>query len=765
MLMANRSNPKKPTVNATLAYACLQSVPLDAEGDRLQLDGLRAFAQFQSTLAYLKSPPPGYLYPPVDVLEALDLVSQKLENNGYQSEFDFQMDVSSVIASGYDGHFSYKADITTIFGFLRLNALYSVSKDGLALPEVYLDVDLPMLVQKNASNYTASPISQINGQNVEAWMNSYATLNGGGQDPDSNYNAMFFTVPWGQNGFRGGYHYDGPCTSVTFRNGTSRIVEHLATTKANFTGVESGSDFFNKFCTGADPTGSDGEETSPTPSSTSPPAIPTTEVPFQTMPSQTAEPGPSFFPVPYITMEDNSVAGYFPDENPDLAVLAIASFAPEPSGIEAYNQFANVVRTFLATSQKLGKKKLAIDLRGNPGGDVILGYDLFAQLFPKMTPYGATNFRATPLLNDVGMIVSDYYANITNVTASESDCDSDFSTQPFNYREELDVDNKPFTSWQDLYGPQQHNNDNFTNLMRYNLNDKFSVGCQNISNYGNITNITPQVFQPEDVILIQDGFCASTCAVFSEFMKSQANVKQIVFGGRKQTGPMQAVGGVKGANVYKFDSLLSWIDQASTNLSTPAQKESFEKRYSGLEDGAIQMLTRAAIGPDGLLVASANVRNNIRLDDDTVTPLQFVYEAADCRLFYTAPMLAMQSLVWSAAYNSMWKNGSCVAGSTGHPSSKPGCDVASNRPPPNARNFFGATIHSVFPEDLGNNGIGMRGVQDKRKKPKFQSHSDKNSTHDQNSTQVNAAMLTGGGGWNGALLGSALICSMVAVFL
>lgn len=56
---------------ADTALACLKSVPLDKDGNALQLAGLKNFFRFQSTLAYLKDPPAGYLYPPVDLMLAL----------------------------------------------------------------------------------------------------------------------------------------------------------------------------------------------------------------------------------------------------------------------------------------------------------------------------------------------------------------------------------------------------------------------------------------------------------------------------------------------------------------------------------------------------------------------------------------------------------------------------------------------------------------------------------------------------------------------
>ncbi|KAF2163719.1 hypothetical protein M409DRAFT_57214 [Zasmidium cellare ATCC 36951] len=693
---ALRNQTAKHTVplDAKVAYACLQSVPLHTKDAALQLEGVRTFTQFQSTLAYLKTPTEGYLYPAVDVFGAYDQIAKKLENNEYKGEYDFQFDLLDTINSAHDGHFWYFADITQIFSFVR-QPLYSVSKDGISVPEVYLAADIIAFNSPNGTNSTTSPVARINGQDVEAFLNQNAAATGNNQDPDANYNTMFPEYVRGAKSvgvFASSSFYSGPVTTLTFRNGTSRIMQNYATTTANFTGVVDGKSFFEQFCV---PQTSSEEDATPTPSSTEAPVIPTTEVPFKAVPTQTANPGPDGYPVPVIINDDGSVAGYHPRYNKELAVLSIPTFQPADD-----TQFENVVRQFLAMSQAAGKKKLVIDLRGNGGGDVDLAYDLFSQLFPKSIPYGATNFRATPLGNDVGIIVSDFYSNVTNATISPDECNNptDFSIHPFNYREQLNVDNGNFTSWQDFFGPHEYHGDNFTSLTRYNLNDKYTFSCSNISGFGNITNITPvQVFQQENIILVQDGICASTCAVFSEFVKSQKSIKQVVFGGRAQTGPQQAVGGVKGANVYGWDLLAMAIDEAGVDDATPAQAAYFQKTYGNLTAPAQQALARAAV-IENEVQAKVNIRNNIRQGDASVTPLQFVYEAADCRRFYTPAMLADQSLIWKAAYDSIWGNASCVAGSTGHPSSKPGVIApGQNVPPESARNFFGADVSGPYP--------------------------------------------------------------------
>ena len=162
-----------------------------------------------------------------------------------------------------------------------------------------------------------------------------------------------------------------------------------------------------------------------------------------------------------------------------------------------------------------------------------------------------------------------------------------------------------------------------------------------------------------------DGYCESTCGLFVELMKKQG-VRSIVFGGRPQYGPMQTVGGLKGGQHLSLSEIHGYISNAY-NLAVDASKR-------GSPILTQEQLTRFhAIAPpspkhfsfrfDTLGNGGVNFRNAYREGDD-VTPLQFIYEAADCRLFYTADNYVQPATSWLAAADAMLNNGSCVQGST-----------------------------------------------------------------------------------------------------
>ena len=114
-------------VPGTLALSCLRSVPNKIAQAQQLVKSVKAFAQWQSTHAWLKDPPEGYEFPPVDILKSLDGISATLSAGGYASEYDFQLSMMNTITLAHDGHFSYIGDVFKVRMFLS-NSKYVGSK-------------------------------------------------------------------------------------------------------------------------------------------------------------------------------------------------------------------------------------------------------------------------------------------------------------------------------------------------------------------------------------------------------------------------------------------------------------------------------------------------------------------------------------------------------------------------------------------------------------------------------------------------------------
>ncbi|CAD0107179.1 unnamed protein product [Aureobasidium uvarum] len=666
---------------ADLALSCLRSVPLAREDDLVQLSGLRTFLEFQSDLDYLADPTVGRIYPGIDLLAGLDELTSMLEDDTYENEYDFQMDVFKLFSAAYDGHLSYIPDIVDVFAFGRLQS-EDLDDEGIA--------DYFSLIS-------------INGQDVVAWLNSYASQNGRSQDPDANYNQVFVNIPKvayqaaETDYFAVSRFYQGDDTVLTFANESTLDVMTRAQLLSNKTleGLTDGASFFDRFCSNnltemilaqANATG-----TAPLQTATN-----VTRVPYESISTEGVAPPHPAYPSPIAISSDKSVAGYLSETNSDLAILSVPSFSTT-SPVE----FENVVRQLLATASETKRTKLVIDLRGNGGGTIFLAYDLFRQLFPTEVPYGAGNYRASELHNFTGRVASE---NIDALGAAypelvKSGVDG-VVLNSFNYREPLTVDNEQFTSWEEFFGPQETDRGSFTSLNRFNLTD-ISATTIPILGYADGNTTQPRTFAPEDIVLLHDGTCASTCAIFSELMSSQMSISSIAAGGRPQKAPMQAVGGVKGSQVQGM-FILSTIVSAVLAAAPPIEQLAFISTFgTSILTATNKALSRASFGGTLLVKASVNFRNDIRRGDVDKTPLQYVYQAADCRFFYTATMYVDQAAVWDKAYDATWGSMQCVEGSTSHPSSVAGGGNITAGPPETARNFFGGNASIVLGDDLG----------------------------------------------------------------
>ena len=509
------------------------------------------------------------------------------------------------------------------------------------------------------------------------------------QDLDALYNTNFYEiaqVPINKNRYTPPrFRYPGEANVFKFANGTERAFPNKAIVVANsFRGVVDGASFYKKFC----------GPTRKAPLSTSSPL---------TLNTTSREFAPAY-PKPEVMHSKYTIGGYYLNDtgSKDVAVLSIPSFST--TGTRAGVEFQSVLEIFLANATAAGKTKLVIDLQANPGGLIDLGYEVFRQLFPNLEPYGAANYRAHSGLDVIGQAVTDRFQHLASTsakgrTASEVRAISTADgLDAYNY---LKPDGTAYSSWSELYGPQQVNNDNFTSLVRMNLSDPYQslYGSPfiNITGYGNRTDLLAKEppFKAENIIMLTDGFCTSTCTLFAEFMKTQAKVKSYTFGGRPQKGPMQAVGGSKGAQVYSWQLLLidvalaagidifnstgSGLEQQLQDVSpqrSPLLSHSltYRSQYvsANLTGTTLENLSLYAL--NRTVAASGNLKNNIRSGDGSLTPLQFVYEAADCRLWYTPKMINDISEVWRVAADAAWGKGNslCVEGSTGDPSSLSG---------------------------------------------------------------------------------------------
>lgn len=560
----------------------------------------------------------------------------------------------------------------TVFNYARPVPLVSVSSDGKELPKPYVYADV-LAESLGNSSFTPSPITKINGQNSKDFLENWAQY-GSLQDRDALYNNVFYelaTVSLGPVGSgigtfagsgRGRWPYPGATTELEFANGTSRSYQNFAKVLIPFDGITDGESLYKLWFTGNQPTPS--AEPAPSNSSTPTPTPTASATP-------TAIPAPGY-PPPVIREIHNLIGGYYlEDEYSDVAVLSVPSFV----GIDAQEAFQSTAEKFLAAAKAAGKKKLVVDLQANGGGTILLGYDLYKLLFPSGFGHAAADrIRAFESIDLLGKKFSEVAEGIPRQLVTEEEnatlwaLENDVVSSLLNYQSDTDTEGKNFPSWEAKFGPAPPlKGDNFTNLFRWNLSDvltPLNSGGIYIHGYGPLSNYTQQPFAAEDIVVVTDGYCASTCTIFSELMRQRAGVKYISLGGRPREGITQAVGGVKGTNNWPWSYIQAVAQYAVQELSTPEEGAQLNKTELGDYWNNIPF-ERSTIGN----AINVNFRDGVRdadLPGASDVPLQFVYEAAECRILYTKAMTVDVTAIWKAVADTTWGGKShCVAGSLG----------------------------------------------------------------------------------------------------
>lgn len=131
-------------------------------------------------------------------------------------------------------------------------------------------------------------------------------------------------------------------------------------------------------------------------------------------------------------------------------------------------------------------------------------------------------------------------------------------------------------------------------------------------------------------------------------MHYEAGVRTVAVGGRPENGPMQATGGTRGADYCEVRQLDADIEKAKTIANRTGLQTIFPERFSNIY----------------VVSASVNLLDQVR--ENQTTPLQFVYDAADCRIFYTKDTLYNYTNLWKHVANAVWTDANlCVQGSTG----------------------------------------------------------------------------------------------------
>ncbi|KAF2125285.1 peptidase S41 family protein [Dothidotthia symphoricarpi CBS 119687] len=644
-----------PSVQASLAYACLKSVPISTDEAALTITSIKQMAEFQSTISYLKDPPEGWANEAVDIMAGLDDIGSKVQNGDYTNEFDFETDIATLFIKAHDGHFGFDGMVfggTLVWRRSSNIALISASRDGSELPEIWALRDF----NRTITEFEPSPVTQIDGQDVVHFLQEESNMNSY-HDPDTRYNAMFFMQSAENFGyFTSPRFYPGDTTNITYENGTTDTYRNAAMVVQPdaWSYVSDPESFYETFVSP--------QTSAERVRKRDPNLLPrhlenprdhefhgSSVVPHGSVPALYPEPAVAH------SAPDTPLAGYFINTDAgEIGVLMVQTF--NTPDVQTTIEFQSVVQEYIAQAKSRGVEKHIIDVRTNGGGKVMLGYDMYMQFFPSQEPQTQSRYRG----HAASALFGEKISSITRPTLYNVDV----FASPFSNDAYLSTNLTDIPTWSAMYPPTTFHNDTFTTLLKYNLSDPLTTSNTRvatgitITGYAARANFTTDPFRAQDIVILSDGICASTCTIFTELMAQQSHVRTLTIGGRPNTGPMQHAGGTKGTLVLPADYLHSIADYVTSAYA------------SDREEAASWAEFLPAPFAIASTYASVNFQDNIRVGlESGGVPSQFLNDSSSCRVWYEPGMFHDVGRVWDKVARVAFGNqgaldeGACVAGS------------------------------------------------------------------------------------------------------
>ncbi|KAF3048651.1 hypothetical protein E8E11_009174 [Didymella keratinophila] len=557
--------------------------------------------------------------------QAQDLDKTNITSKIYQNQYQFEIDVQHLLYKAHDAHLYFAGGITAAFSFQAPYSITAASLDGKSLPKVYLTSDI---IKNRDEGGRPTAIKTINGEDaVDVWDSS----------------VMF---------------YPGDEIALVMEDDTEDLDYWLALWNEPYnTGpISTGGDVYNYFVLGSLPASYNrsegiynaayapiGPQTAPTPDNT------WYNVTYK------AYPDPDVRQERLGVRTEGIVSRYFLNDT-NAAVLSIPSFGQYGYGI---GNFSSAVSEFIDATLAANLSRVVIDLQQNQGGTIELAFSTFRRFFPEVNPFAGSR-RRNHYLGDV--LGEAYTAHFDTLPANDSEYTNLLADEWVITPRINAASGQNFTSWSEYRDSTEYNGDSLSLTERYNLSS-YDYALALFDGWVPL-DYTPeysldrssQPFKTEDMVILTDGACSSACALLVE-MFTQVGVKTVVAGGRPTTGPMQAVGGNRGAVIYSADQIdfrllnnENYVD-AATYASLP------EITTTGFRDSGVYTATLAV-----------NLRDQVRSNDSV--SLQFKYEAADYRIFYTVSNVYNMSSLWRDTVTAAFDDESlCVEGSTGYSNS------------------------------------------------------------------------------------------------
>lgn len=457
-------------------------------------------------------------------------------------------------------------------------------------------------------------------------------------DPDARFNTLFPSVSKTANIFYPGglFLRDGLSdrTTVVLQNGSTIVFDNTAFVTANLTTIASGADLYRELGLVS------GKASAPL-------SAATYKLADNRYAANYAQGG---FPTPMGNTLGGDMAWFLP-EGPalkNIAILVLNNFQYTPdildfSNPESGRELWKLLGDFVSKAKAAGCAKLVIDMQGNGGGQLprlaATYYTLFPEAAAGIFPM-QSQARAHPQLS--------WLQNAPRTGSSNYPLAWSFGM----YRQ---LNGTPFPDTHTWLGPITTPFGNLT--VPASTDPEIFVDRVNSP-----ADFPPKVptsppFAPENITIVTDGECNSGCALLVEVLTHKHKIRTVALGGRPLYKAMQAVGRTKGAPVANFGGFPA-IDRATAPpgvevvpTTGPALRlrTTLSDERRGRYGGGVRF----------------NMANQTPLGEAAdALPLQFRYEAAHCKVFWTWEMARDIKKVWERVADVAWGEGRCVEGST-----------------------------------------------------------------------------------------------------
>ncbi|KAA6386203.1 MAG: hypothetical protein EZS28_018269 [Streblomastix strix] len=218
---------------------------------------------------------------------------------------------------------------------------------------------------------------------------------------------------------------------------------------------------------------------------------------------------------------NDGTAQYFL-QNSQTGIIQIQTFSPS-STQQFQQEIYQAISNFKNENSTQFAKRIIIDVRSNPGGYIYLGAQTLRFLFPQ------AGHPIYPVVDQIRTPLNKEYAVLEDYIQRNQMSSAELMVNPEN----MSVDSQFYTRG----GRNRKTTSNeFDKSMEVELTEKYGIYRNQVNRY--ITLTTNQkwkrqiLYNPEDVLIITDGQCASTC---SQFLKAiqQKHLARIISVGVK----------------------------------------------------------------------------------------------------------------------------------------------------------------------------------------------------------------------------------------